>query len=297
MGSATIRFPILKKAKSPFDVYNSPLSEYATLGFEYGYSLDYPQALIIWEAQYGDFANGAQIVIDQYLTSGETKWDALSSLTLFLPHGYEGQGPEHSSGRIERYLDLAADENFSVVVPSMAGQMFHLLRRQALAKVKKPLVVFTPKALLRFPPSLSPPRFLAEKAFLPVILDETAAASATRLLLCSGKVYYDLVAAREKEKSTQNAAIVRVEQLYPLPKEELRALFIQYPKVKTCLWVQEEHQNMGAWEYLFSQSKTFLPEKLDLRYVGRERSASPAAGSGALHKSELALFLQKAFAP
>ncbi|MEM7174864.1 MAG: 2-oxoglutarate dehydrogenase E1 component [Chlamydiota bacterium] len=285
----------LSNDQSPFDVYNSLLSEYAALGFEYGYSLAYSKALVIWEAQFGDFSNGAQIMIDQYLTSGETKWDSQSALTLFLPHGYEGQGPEHSSARIERYLQLAAEDNISIIVPTTAAQMFHLLRRQALIKEPKPLIVCTPKALLRFPPALTSPEALATGKFQPVIDDPTAPQAAKRLLLCSGKVYYDLIEERDKRKLASDVAIVRIEQLYPLPKQALEAVFKRYQTIDSCFWVQEEVQNMGAWEHIHPQIKTLLPEKLDLRYVGRERSASPAAGSGALHKSELAAFLTKAF--
>ncbi len=280
----------LSETQATFDVYNSPLSEYAVMGFEYGYSLAYKKALILWEGQFGDFANGAQIVIDQFIISAEQKWGRLSSLTLLLPHGYEGQGPEHSSARIERFLQLAGNQSLYIIHPSTSAQFFHALRRQGISEVQKPLIVFTPKALLRFPPSLSAPETLANGAFEEVIDDPSGNKKAKRLLLCSGKVYYDLIENRKSD----TIAIIRIEQLYPLHEEKIKKVIESYPNAQECFWVQEEHENMGAYSYIRFYLENLLPEKLHLRYVGRERSASPAAGSGALHKKQLAKLLKEA---
>lgn len=281
--------------QASFDVYNSPLSEYAVMGFEYGYSLVYEKSLVIWEAQFGDFANGAQITIDQYIVSAEQKWGSHSSLTLILPHGYEGMGPEHSSARIERFLQLAASNSIYVVVPSTAAQFYHTLRRQGISSLKKPLILFSPKGLLRFPPSSSPLEAFDERtSFEEVIDDPNPPNKANKLLFCTGKVYYDLVQEREK-RGASDVAIVRIEQLYPLHEEKIQIILEKYKGVTRCYWVQEEHQNMGAWDYISPRLQKLFPEKLELRYVGRVRSASPAAGSGALHKFELAKFLNEAF--
>lgn len=285
----------LAQEQAVFDVYNSPLSEYAVMGFEYGYSLAYDKSLVIWEAQYGDFANGAQIMIDQYVVSAEQKWGDQSSLTLLLPHGYEGQGPEHSSARIERFLQLAASSSIYIAIPTTASQFYHVLRRQGISSVRKPLILFSPKALLRFPPSLSPPEAFDEgTSFEEVLDDPTPPNQASRLFICSGKVYYDLAVEREK-RGASDVAIVRIEQLYPLHEDKLRALIEKYKGFSQCIWVQEEHENMGAWEYIRPHIQKLLPEKLQLGYVGRMRSASPAAGSSALHKFELAKLLNEAF--
>ncbi|MCB1081265.1 MAG: 2-oxoglutarate dehydrogenase subunit E1, partial [Chlamydiia bacterium] len=280
----------LSSDQAPFDVYNSPLSEYAVMGFEYGYSLAYKKALVIWEGQFGDFANGAQIVIDQFLVAAEQKWGRTCSLTLFLPHGYEGQGPEHSSGRIERFLQLAGDNSLYIATPSTPAQFFHILRRQGISEVRKPLILFTPKALLRYPPSLSPFKSLEKGQFEEVLDDPRAPKKVSRLIFCSGKVYYDLM----KHNQRDNIAFVRIEQLYPLHTEKVQALLKKYDSAKECFWVQEEHSNQGAWTYIEPLLKNLLPEKLPLRYVGRDRSASTAAGSMALHKAELAKFLKEA---
>ena len=275
-------------------MYNSFLSEYAALGFEYGYSLAYNKSLVIWEAQFGDFVNGAQIVIDQYIVSSKQKWGASSSLTLFLPHGYEGQGPEHSSGRMERFLQLAANNSIIVANPTTSAQFFHLIRRQALADLQKPLIVFTPKHLLRYPPSLSAPNDFSQGAFQEVIEDEHAGAEVKRLLFCSGKVYYDLIVEKEKKKD-QTSTIIRIEQLYPFSAEKIKKIILKYKECKEYIWVQEEPENMGGWEYIRPNLQKQLPENHNLRYVGRERSASTSAGSSALHKHELQQFLNKAF--
>ncbi|CCB88985.1 2-oxoglutarate dehydrogenase E1 component [Simkania negevensis] len=285
----------LAQNQASFDVYNSPLSEYAVMGFEYGYSLVYEKSLVIWEAQFGDFANGAQITIDQYVVSAEQKWGSHSSFTLLMPHGYEGMGPEHSSARIERFLQLAASDSIYVAVPSTASQFYHILRRQGITSMKKPLMLFSPKALLRFPPSSSPLEAFDEgTSFQEVIDDPSPPNKPNRVLFCTGKVYYDLVQEREK-RGASDVAIVRIEQLYPLHEEKIQSTLRKYKGISSCYWVQEEHENMGAWGYISPKLQKLLPEKLELRYVGRVRSASPAAGSGALHKFELAKFLNEAF--
>ncbi len=289
-------FPLshLKQGQGLFDVFNSPLSEYAVLGFEFGYSLMYPEALIIWEAQYGDFDNGAQIIIDQFLTSSEQKWSHRSSLTLMLPHGYEGAGPEHSSGRIERFLQLAGNDNIRIVNCTNPAQLFHVLRRQALSPIKKPLILFTPKALLRHPLFVSPLSAFTSGTFQEILDDPSAPPQPKKLLLCSGKVYYDLIAEREKRK-VETLAVVRIEQLYPLNMERLVELLKKYTGIEQCLWVQEEHSNMGAWEYIRPLLTEALQGKCPLNYAGRERSASPAAGTHALHKKQLAALMEDAF--
>jgi 2-oxoglutarate dehydrogenase E1 component len=279
-----------------FDLFNSPLSEFACLGFEFGYSLFYPNALIIWEAQFGDFANGAQVLIDQFLATSEQKWKHATNLTLFLPHGYEGQGPEHSSGRIERFLQLCGDDNMQVANVTTPAQLFHLLRRQAKRQQKKPLILFTPKALLRHPLCTSLLSEFTSGAFSEVLDDPRMPQNCRRLLICSGKVYYDLVQEREK-KNAFDIAILRLEQLYPLNKAKVLELLEKYKGCKECFWVQEEPQNMGAWEFV-RQPLNELLEKvmgITIQYVGRERSASPAAGSYALHKQQLTRFLEESF--
>lgn len=282
-------FPLahLSKTQAPFDIFNSPLSEYAVLGFEFGYSLVYPRSLVIWEAQFGDFANGAQIVIDQFIAASEQKWSVASNLALFLPHGYEGQGPEHSSARIERFLQLAGHENMRIVNCTSASQLFHLLRLQGLSAQKKPLILFTPKLMLRHPALFSPLNAFVQGAFQEVIDDFEAAPK--KLCLCSGKVYFDLVEAREKS-GVSGMAIARIEQLYPFPKAQIDALLKKYSGC-AIYWVQEEHSNMGCYEYV----RAFFDG--ELAYIGRDRSASTAAGSHALHKKELESILSKAVAP
>ena len=233
-------------ASARFDVFNSPLSEMGVLGFEYGYSLDCPDGLVIWEAQFGDFANGAQVIIDQFIAAGESKWQRLCGLTLLLPHGYEGQGPEHSSARLERFLSLCAEDNIQVGYPTTPAQIFHLLRRQVLRPLRKPLVIMSPKSLLRRPEATSKLDELATGT-LPARSSWTrwtSSRSVTRLLLCSGKVYYDLVKARDERKDT-SIAIVRVEQLYPFPCDELAGLVAKMPKLTELFWVQEEPRNIG----------------------------------------------------
>ena len=287
-------FPLknLCSNQKQFEIYNSPLSEEAVLGFEWGINLEDPSRTTIWEAQYGDFANGAQVMIDQYICSAEQKWNCESSLTLFLPHGYEGSGPEHSSARIERFLQLSAKENMRIVVPSTSAQHFHLIRHQSFTSVYKPLIVFTPKALLRFQPSLYKIEDFANASFEKVIDDPKEHSEVEKILFCTGKVYYDLMMHQEKHPGV---AIIRIEQLYPFPKEDISKLLEKYKKAKRFAWVQEEHQNMGAYGYISPLLSALLSDKFKLEYAGREESASPAAGSMALHNQELENLFKEAF--
>lgn len=278
----------LSQYKGGLDVVNSPLTEYAGMGFEYGYSWSAINSLVLWEAQYGDFNNGAEIIIDQYIVSAEQKWGSTSSLTLLLPHGYEGAGPEHSSARIERFLQLSAENNIQVVNPSTPAQYFHLLRRQALRKVKKPLIVFTPKSLLRSAACTSKLDAFTNGSFKELLDDLVPPQSAKRLIFCSGKVFYDLLAARKRS----DVAIVRIEQLYPLNEEMLKQLIEKYRGFTDCLWVQEEPENMGAWNYIRPQLQKYVSKLL---YVGRPSSATTSTGSNKKHKQEQAALLQSAF--
>lgn len=286
-------FPLqhLKKNQGRFDLLNSPLSEFGVLGFEYGYNIVSINDLTIWEAQFGDFANGAQVIIDQYIASAEQKWGQKSSLVMFLPHGYEGQGPEHSSARIERFLTLAADDNMQIVNPTTPSQLFHLLRRQILSKVYKPLIIFTPKGLLRHPECVSPLTSFTEGSFKTLITDELRSEDIKKVIFCSGRVYYDL-----KEYLTKNGKIeflvIRIEQLFPFDLQEIQKIMQKHPNVKDYIYVQEEPMNMGAYSYLYPILNGVIPKNRELRYVGRERSASPATGSHALHKIELEKILK-----
>ena len=285
------------QGKARFNVYNSPLSEMGVLGFEYGYSLDVPDGLTLWEAQFGDFANGAQIIIDQFIAAGESKWRRLSGLTLLLPHGYEGQGPEHSSARLERFLSLSAEDNLQVVYPTTPAQIFHLLRRQMLRPLRKPLVIMSPKSLLRRPEAVSKLDELATGSFQEIILDKVDPQGVTRLLLCSGKVYYDLVKARDEQKD-DSIAIVRVEQLFPFPFEELAALVGKMPKLAELLWVQEEPRNSGAWHYIFPRLHDLIATRgqapVKVGYIGRAEAASPATGFIQTHNLEQQLIVEEA---
>jgi 2-oxoglutarate dehydrogenase E1 component len=274
------------------DIYNSTLSEAGVMGFEYGYSRDYPEALVLWEAQFGDFANVAQAVIDQFVCAGEDKWGLLSGLVLLLPHGYEGQGPEHSSARIERFLQLAARDNFQICQPSNAGQYFHLLRRQALRKWRKPLVVFTPKSMLRHPDALSPLEDLTHQRFLPVLPD-TEAQDAKRILICTGKIGHELRAERQKRKD-MSTAVVFLEQMYPFPEAELAAELERHNTARDIVWVQEEPSNMGALFYVLPRLKRIAGERPVLS-VKRSASASPATGSAKAHEVEQKTLLALAF--
>ena len=278
--------------QAPVEIFNSPLSEASVLGFEYGYSLDCPDGLILWEAQFGDFANVAQVIIDQFIASGEEKWNRLSGIVLLLPHGFEGQGPEHASARIERFLSLAAEENIQIAQPTTPAQYFHLLRRQVLRRWRKPLILFTPKSLLRHPRVVSPLAELARGAFRPVLGDAGASGKVRRVLLCTGKIYYELDQRRE-ELGRTDVAIVRLEELYPTPEEELLAELARYPEAE-LVWVQEEPLNMGCWPYL----RYRYGERLDgrpLSVVARPESASIATGSLSSHRQEQAQLVQAAF--
>jgi 2-oxoglutarate dehydrogenase E1 component len=280
-----------------FCVYNSLLSEAAVLGFDYGYSLLTPNVLICWEAQFGDFINGAQVIIDQFIASAESKWMQASHLVLLLPHGYEGQGPEHSSARLERFLQLSAEGNWQVCNFSTPAQYFHALRRQMKRGIRKPLVVMTPKSLLRHPLCQSKLEDMAEGTSFQEILDDdkltVAPEKVTRLILCSGKVYYDLIKYRE-EQGIKNAAIIRIEQLYPLHWEMLKAIVSRYPRAqKKLVWCQEEPRNMGSWSYISRRLQEVSNHPV--RYAGRERSASPAAGSKAVHLHEQQRLVEDAF--
>lgn len=273
----------LSEKQGRFEVYNSLLSEAAVLGFEYGYSRDYPEALVLWEAQFGDFANGAQIIIDQFIAASEAKWGLLSGLVMLLPHGYEGQGPEHSSARIERFLQLAANENIQVCQPSTAAQYFHLLRRQVLRPWRKPLIVFTPKSMLRHPDASSSLAEFGRPKFLNVLPDNEAQ-SPRRLLVCSGKIGHNLRVEREKRKD-MGVGIIFVEQLYPWPEEELQAALDQHPGAEEIVWVQEEPANMGAFSYVMPLLRRLAGDRAVLS-VKRSASATPATGSAKAHEIE-----------
>ena len=289
-GERHVPLQALPAAHAAFAVYNSPLSENAALGFEYGYCISAPEVLTLWEGQFGDFANGAQVIIDQFLVSGYAKWQQTPSLVLLLPHGYEGSGPEHSSARLERFLQLAANDNIRVANCTSSAQYFHLLRRQAalLASDPRPLIVMTPKSLLRHPRAGSSLLDLAEGGFQTVIDDAAAQKRAelvTRLVLCSGKVYIDL-AGTEAFLQTERVAVVRVEQLYPFPLDELKRVLAGYPNLQELVWMQEEPQNMGAWSFVAPRLREQIDWRGELRYIGRAEAASPAEGSMAAHTVE-----------
>ncbi|MGL4734990.1 MAG: 2-oxoglutarate dehydrogenase E1 component [Enterovibrio sp.] len=284
----------LHEKQGQFQIYDSVLSEAAALAFEYGYAATEPAGLTIWEAQFGDFANGAQVVVDQFISAGEQKWGRLSGVTLLLPHGYEGQGPEHSSARLERYLQLCAQQNMQVCVPSNPAQIYHLLRRQALRNVRRPLIVITPKSLLRHPSCTASLDELATGTFLPVIADKTATPqSIERVVLCSGKIYFELLEQRQKH-DLSHIALVRLEQLYPFPKEELQAAFAPFAEAKEWFWCQEEPQNQGAWQFVFHRLQPLLARGATLGYAGRQAAASPAVGSHLTHQQQQLQLLQEA---
>ncbi|HLL56179.1 MAG TPA: 2-oxoglutarate dehydrogenase E1 component [Myxococcaceae bacterium] len=293
--------PLAQVQQKPglWHIYNSPLSEMGCLGFEFGYSLDRPETLVIWEAQFGDFANNAQVIIDQFIVASERKWRRLTGLVMLLPHGYEGMGPEHSSARLERFLELAGDDNIQVCYPTTPAQIFHLLRRQLVRPLRKPLIVMSPKSLLRKPEASSTLEELASGGFKRIIEDARAEPSeVTRLLLCSGKVYYDLAQERDARKD-KSVAIVRLEQLYPFPEEELTALMAKLPRLSEVFWVQEEPKNMGAWRYIFpllNNLASSRPQPTSLTYVGRAEAASPATGFDKAHKLEQQTIVEEAMA-
>lgn len=277
--------------QAPFYIYNSLLSEYGVLGFEYGYAFASPNALVIWEAQFGDFGNGAQIIIDQYLSSAEDKWRRMNGVVMLLPHGYEGQGAEHSSARLERFLQLCAEYNMQIANCTTPANFFHLLRRQMHRDFRKPLVVFTPKSLLRHPKCVSEISELTKGGFQEVIDDANATAKATRrVVFCSGKVYYDLLERQEADKES-GVAVVRIEQLYPFPQKQLDAIRAKYKNATELVWLQEEPENMGAWSYLL---RTWT--NAELKLIAREASASPATGSHKQHDKEQHALIERAFA-
>ncbi|KAB2887512.1 MAG: 2-oxoglutarate dehydrogenase E1 component [Desulfobulbaceae bacterium] len=297
MESGEIFMPLAHIAQDQgrIDIINSPLTEGAVLGFEYGYSTAFPESLVIWEAQFGDFANVAQVYIDQFIASAETKWNLLSGLVLLLPHGLEGTGPEHASARLERYLALAATDNYQVVYPTEPAQIFHLLRRQVLRKIRKPLIVMAPKSLLRHPEAVSPFSALATGSFRRIIADETVAREdVQQVLLCTGKIYFDLLQGR-KERELNNVAIVRIEQLYPLPEATLLATLRQYPENIPLIWVQEEPLNMGAYPFMCLRFGNVLGSLWHFDKVGRPESATPATGSAASHRLEQKRLIDQAF--
>ncbi len=289
----------LEDASAPFELHNSPLSEIACLGFEYGYSAASPNALVLWEAQFGDFANAAQVIVDSFIVSGESKWGQTSRLTLLLPHGYEGSGPEHSSARIERFLALGAEGNIRIAYPTTSAQYFHLLRRQALIRKPRPLIVFTPKGLLRLDGAASSLEELTDGE-LHFILDDPKAAGrhekVERLILCTGKVYYDMDTSDRRE-TAENVAIARVEMLYPFAKEQLEALIASYPNLKEIAWVQEEPRNMGAWKVMSRRMPGLLPEGVELTYVGRQGRASTGEGYSGAHALEQERIVLTALTP
>jgi multifunctional 2-oxoglutarate metabolism enzyme len=289
-GAEYVPIQHLEGAKASFELHNSPLSEYACLGFEYGYAVTAPRALVIWEAQYGDFVNGAEIIIDQFLIAGLAKWRQTSRLTLLLPHGYEGSGPEHSSARLERFLALGAEGNIRVAIPTTPAQYFHLLRRQGRHAELRPLVVMTPKSLLRLPAAASRTSELTGGRFEPVLDDvaqasDKRAAAVRRVVLCSGKIYYDLMAS-ELRAPQDDLAIVRVERLYPFPTDELRVVLARYPKIEKVSWVQEEPRNMGARKFVMPKIRHLVPYKIPLGDVSRPERSRPAAGYPAAHAAE-----------
>ena len=284
----------LRPNQARFCVYNSPLSEYAVLGFDYGYSMDFPSQLYLWEAQFGDFANGAQIIVDQFIASSESKWRRPSAIVLLLPHGYEGQGPEHSSARLERFLQLCADENMQVCYPTTPAQYFHVLRRQMHRKYRKPLILMTPKSLLTHEQAVSTESDFTGSRFFEVLADsEASAKKVERVIFCSGKVYYDLVKYRKENNLTDAAAIIRIEQLYPLYKEKIARLTKPLINAKKFIWCQEEPENMGAWTFILPQLLNLFPGYI--HYAGRPASASPAAGTIQAHQAQQAALVKQAF--
>jgi 2-oxoglutarate dehydrogenase E1 component len=298
-GRLHVPLQVLPHARAAFEIHNSPLTENALVGFEFGYNIQEPSRLVIWEAQYGDFINGAQIMIDEFIVSSRGKWGLRPSLVLLLPHAHEGQGPDHASARPERFLQIAADLNMRVANCTTAAQYFHLLRRQALLLHTDPLplVVMTPKSLLRHPFTASTPTELAEGSFHAVIDDESAAAQPAkvrRLAFCSGKVAVDLLTS-DRRKDNPNVAIVRVEQLYPFPEEAIREVIDRYTNAREVCWVQEEPENMGAWEFARPELEAILDGRWPLRYIGRSRNSSPSEGSSSWHAANQRAIVDQVF--
>jgi 2-oxoglutarate dehydrogenase E1 component len=311
-GQIFIPLQALPQARAAFEIRNSALSEAAALGFEYGYNVQAPERLVIWEAQYGDFINGAQVIVDEFIVSARAKWGQTPSLVLLLPHGYEGQGPDHSTGRLERFLNLAGDFNMRVANCTTAAQYFHMLRRQAhlLTVDPLPLFIMSPKSLLRLPKAASTLNDLANGGWQPVIDDPRAdlpLKEVRRLIWCSGKVYYDLTSytgatgdtgvARHAPAAEQTGvAIARVEQLYPFRPDDFQAVVGRYPNLREVVWLQEEPENMGAWQFMQPNLEAVLAGHLPLRYIGRPPNASPAEGSSALHALHQAALVEQAYA-
>lgn len=298
-GKQYIPLQTIKHAAATFEIHNSPLTENACIGFEYGYNVQKPDTLIIWEAQYGDFINGAQTIIDEYLVSARAKWGQTPSMVLFLPHGYEGQGPDHSSGRLERFLESAAELNIRIANCTTSAQFFHLLRRQAkvLEIDPLPLVVLTPKGLLRNPRVASSPRDFSEGRWNPVIddqMDDKSARKVKRLIFCSGRVYIDLISSDLREKN-KNIAIARMEQLYPLAEKEIAETIDRYPNITEVVWLQEEPQNMGAWNFMLKNYRKIIDGRFSFHYIGRKRNSSPAEGSLSMHKVNQETLIAQAF--
>jgi 2-oxoglutarate dehydrogenase E1 component len=296
-GDAYLPLAHLSEDQPRFDIYDSVLSEEAVLAFEYGYATTAPAGLIIWEAQFGDFANGAQVVIDQFIASGEHKWGRLCGLTMMLPHGFEGQGPEHSSARLERFLQLSAEHNMQICNPTTPAQIFHLLRRQAIRPMRRPLIIMSPKWILRHKLATSSLEELAHGEFFNVIADSTVKpAEVKRVVLCSGKVYYHLFEERE-ERGITDVALVRIEQLYPFPDQELDAILAPYTGLESTVWCQEEPMNQGAWyssQHHMRNALQRLDPKLNLSYAGRVGSAAPASGYMSVHLEEQKQFIDEA---
>jgi len=292
----TEHVPLAHLGPARFEVYNSPLTETAVLGFEYGYDVAADPGLVLWEAQFGDFVNVAQVIIDQFITSGQAKWGQLTRLTLLLPHGHEGQGPEHTSARLERFLQLSAEDNMRVAYPTNPAQYFHLLRRQALSPRARPLVVMTPKSLLRHPRATSPVADLAEGAFHPVLGDPSGDARAgeiTRVVLCSGKIYYDLISHPARE-TLRHVAVVRIEEIYPFPGSAIGALVDSLPRLEEIVWAQEEPMNQGALSFIGPRLRAVVPRKVPLRHVARPNRASPAEGKTRDHAEEQSRIVEEA---
>jgi 2-oxoglutarate dehydrogenase E1 component len=297
--AAHIPLQHVSENQAPFVVIDSILSEEAVLGFEYGYASNDPNTLVIWEAQFGDFANGAQVVIDQFIASGEVKWGRVNGITLMLPHGYEGQGPEHSSARLERFMQLAADTNFQVVQPTTASQIFHVLRRQMVRSLRKPLIIMTPKSLLRAKDATSPLSEFTAGSFQTVIPENNpavvkGASKVKRIICCSGKVYYDLVRKRE-EMGSKDVAIIRVEQLYPFPHKAFAAEAKRFANATEIVWCQDEPQNQGAWFFVQHYIHENMRDGQRLGYSGRAASASPAVGYAHLHQEQQKALIEGAF--
>jgi 2-oxoglutarate dehydrogenase E1 component len=293
-GQSHIPLNHLRAGQAPYDVFNSLLAEAGVLGFEYGYAVTRPQVLTLWEAQFGDFVNNAQCVIDLFIASGQAKWQQLCGLTLLLPHGWEGLGPEHSSARLERFLQLCANDNMQVANATTPAQYFHLLRRQVKAPFRKPLILMTPKSLLRHPMAVSTLKELTHGQFSPILDDAEATASVKKVIFCSGKIYYQLI-ARRQQINADDTAIVRVEMLHPFPEKALAAVIGRYKKARAWTWVQEEPENMGAWQFIGPKLAPMLNKPLN--YVGRNASASPATGFPKIYKMEQDGIVDQAIGP